>query len=343
LNSPYKRIAADANQSNTTTAFDMVEIRKMLLFIDTVYTSNLSWRFIDASYTFINPNQPYSEEYPEFISINGLAEDRDDINFVAIKIGDVNVSHNPSQLTSGDTRSEEPGFVLKTEDLLLEAGETYTIPMLANSWEDIKGFQFALELNQEKGELLEVELNESAENKGLRIENFGKSNIEQGILTASWVNSSSWNQKDSLILFNIKIRCIETSHLSEILKMNSNLLLNESYLEIAPGEIKPVSFNLEFLTNQKRDLPGIKTYQSYPNPVQNYTKVGFELEEGTCMEFILVNALGQKIWSHAECYEKGFHEISMDRSIFGKGRGVYYGKMSDSKEWTNTWKIIVAE
>ena len=124
--------------------------------------------------------------------------------------------------------------------------------------------------------------------------------------------------------------------------MNSNILMTESYKEKTSGTIESVSFDLEFYTLQK-NVSNIQTYPSYPNPVQDFTKLGFELPEETCLTFILFDALGQKIWSDEECYDKGHHEITIDRNQFGKNRGVFYGKISNSKGWTNTWKIIVAD
>ena len=52
LNTSYKRIAADVNQSGTITTFDIVQLRQLiLLMIDELPNSN-SWRFVDADHVF---------------------------------------------------------------------------------------------------------------------------------------------------------------------------------------------------------------------------------------------------------------------------------------------------
>ena len=52
LDTPYKQIAADVNKSGSITAFDMVQLRQLILNITTEFPSNESWRFVDAAHAF---------------------------------------------------------------------------------------------------------------------------------------------------------------------------------------------------------------------------------------------------------------------------------------------------
>ena len=54
FDNPYQWIAADVNRSKTVTAFDLVLLRKMILAIDTEFSNNTSWRFVNAAYEFQN-------------------------------------------------------------------------------------------------------------------------------------------------------------------------------------------------------------------------------------------------------------------------------------------------
>ena len=96
LDSPYKFIAADANNSGTVTTLDMVNIRKAILNITTSFPNNNSWRFVDKDFQFTNPINPIGEDFPEVININNLSADIK-ADFIAIKIGDVNDSANPEE------------------------------------------------------------------------------------------------------------------------------------------------------------------------------------------------------------------------------------------------------
>ncbi len=95
LNSPYKIIAADINRSKTVTTFDIVEMRKLILNIYSNFPNNSAWRFVSADYVFPDPLNPFSEDFPELININNLSESILDLDFIGIKIGDLNNSADP--------------------------------------------------------------------------------------------------------------------------------------------------------------------------------------------------------------------------------------------------------
>ncbi len=72
LDSPYKMIAADINNSGSISTIDMVELRKLILFIDTEFQNNTSWRFVDAEFVFPNASNPWATSFPEIFSVNDL-------------------------------------------------------------------------------------------------------------------------------------------------------------------------------------------------------------------------------------------------------------------------------
>jgi len=65
LDSPYKMIAADVNNSKKITTLDIIQLRRLILSIDTEFSNNTSWRFIPGDHQFANPNDPWSTSYPE--------------------------------------------------------------------------------------------------------------------------------------------------------------------------------------------------------------------------------------------------------------------------------------
>ncbi len=92
LNSPYKMIAADVNNSGGITTFDLVELRKLILNIETDFSNNTSWRFVDHSYEFPDLENPWAESFPELLNLFHVYENLEHMDFVAVKIGDVNGS-----------------------------------------------------------------------------------------------------------------------------------------------------------------------------------------------------------------------------------------------------------
>ena len=78
LTDPNQILAADVNASGTITGFDIVQIRKVLLFIDDNFMNDESWRFEQSSIPVQNVNG----------DINGL-------EFTGYKVGDVNGNADP--------------------------------------------------------------------------------------------------------------------------------------------------------------------------------------------------------------------------------------------------------
>ena len=93
---PYQLIAADANKSNSITTLDIVILRRLILGIDDDFTNNTSWRFVAKNFVFPNPANPFQTIFPEVITLNNLSEDQSNLDFIGIKIGDLNDSADPS-------------------------------------------------------------------------------------------------------------------------------------------------------------------------------------------------------------------------------------------------------
>ncbi len=93
LNSPYKMIAADANRSGTITALDLLEIRKLILGVNDRFAFNTSWRFVDRTYSFPDPYNPFQPGFPETVWIDSVGGSISSVDFIAVKTGDVNASY----------------------------------------------------------------------------------------------------------------------------------------------------------------------------------------------------------------------------------------------------------
>ncbi|MFM9948934.1 MAG: carboxypeptidase regulatory-like domain-containing protein [Saprospiraceae bacterium] len=94
LGSPYKMIAGDVNNDKKLTTIDLIHLRKLILAIDTAFVANTSWRFVWAGYDFPVPTNPWFEAFIEGGGPDFDFEEDTQIDFVAIKIGDVNSSAN---------------------------------------------------------------------------------------------------------------------------------------------------------------------------------------------------------------------------------------------------------
>ncbi len=97
LDSPWKIIAIDVNHSNSSTTFDIVETRKLLLGIYTAFPNNTSWRFFKSDWTFNDPTLPFQNLPPENLQFFNLQDNVPNANFLGVKTGDANNTANPGQ------------------------------------------------------------------------------------------------------------------------------------------------------------------------------------------------------------------------------------------------------
>lgn len=87
--SPYQYLAADVNNSGSVSMADVVEIKRVILGIQTEFNYAPSWRFIPSSHVFENEENPLEGGEPiEYLMTSPVWEEID-LNFIGVKIGDV--------------------------------------------------------------------------------------------------------------------------------------------------------------------------------------------------------------------------------------------------------------
>ncbi|MEZ4895877.1 MAG: redoxin domain-containing protein, partial [Saprospiraceae bacterium] len=109
---PFTRIeeliAADINHDDRISAIDVVEMRKLVLGIDTAFKHNTSWRFIPKNYEYPGVDSLFITGFPEDIPIGEVLDKPDKANFIGIKVGDVNGSAEVNlNGTTIETRNRE--------------------------------------------------------------------------------------------------------------------------------------------------------------------------------------------------------------------------------------------
>ena len=98
FDSPWKLIAADANQDGKVTTSDIITLRKLILGISTELPNGKSWRFAPHDYVFPDPSNPFLPPFPERIEVPNTADPAPShFAFKGVKIGDVDFSADPAQ------------------------------------------------------------------------------------------------------------------------------------------------------------------------------------------------------------------------------------------------------
>jgi hypothetical protein len=210
LDSPYKIIAADANRSGSVTTFDLVEIRKLILFIEESFSNNSSWRFVDAAYTFPNPANPFAATFPE--NISNFSTPKLDANFIGIKVGDVNCSaagcNGFTNGPSNESRSSEKGvFNAAISNASAKKGEYVTIPFRIGGDGKYIAYQLGLRFDPR---LLRWVGPSKGDIDGYTKDNFGLTQLEEGLVRTLWFSPDGQQVlKGTETLFNLTFQVMD--------------------------------------------------------------------------------------------------------------------------------------
>ncbi|MCB0642210.1 MAG: hypothetical protein KDC44_11245, partial [Phaeodactylibacter sp.] len=263
LDSPYKMIAADINDSGTITTLDLVVMQKVILLLLPDFPNNTSWRFIDSDYVFPYPSNPWYQPFPEVINYNNLNVVISDADFVAVKIGDVNHSATTTNLLGNDDRNLNPSVAFTTPAQKMERGEDYRIDIFAPEME-MKGCQFTLDFDTEAFRITEILPGIATADQ------IGTSRIEEGALTVSWYTEQAQNIS-AAPLFSLMVRAEKNGLLENNLRLNARLIAAEAYSK----ELNIHPLSLQFMDGTQ--AAAVYLYQNVPNPFHHDTRIGFHL------------------------------------------------------------------
>ncbi len=331
LDSPYKIIAADADNNQYISAADLVWIRKLVLGLTTDYPNGQeSWRFVDEDHNFTNQYNPFP--YDEVVRVDQLDNNETNMNFMAVKIGDVNENANPNNFNThvAEVRSNQTvEFVI--EDKAVKTGEYVSIPVTAANFKEIVGFQFTLDFDNAAMEFAgfgEAALNITEANLGLV-------DVERGLLAVSW-NDIKGNSFDAdEVLFTVDFKASAATKLSDALAINSRVTNAEAYA----SDLSLVKTKLVFGDKETTfEVTEFELYQNNPNPFNNETTIGFNLPKAGDAVLSVFDVTGKRIIRIVEEYSKGYNEISLNRAELGIQGVMYY--TLESEGFTATKKMV---
>jgi alpha-tubulin suppressor-like RCC1 family protein len=324
LNSPYKMIAADVNNSKSITTLDLIALRKLILNIDQSFQNNTSWRFVDATYKFPTASNPWAAAFPEVVSVNDLAANTT-ANFVAIKVGDVNASATVSSATAAEVRTAGT-LDINAADAALKAGQEYSVEFNAADLKNVQGYQFALNLDKSKVELVDIVYGVA------KAENFGVF-ANEGIITTSWNQAglATATAKQGA-LFTLVLRAKADAQLSKALSLN-RIVAAEAYNGNNDQLDLALTFNGAAVNN------GFELKQNTPNPFNGETVINFNLPKATAATLTISDVTGRILKSVRATYAKGLNQVSLKASDLNASGVLYYTLEAD--DFTATKKMIL--
>jgi hypothetical protein len=271
-------------------------MRKIVLGIEEGFKSGLNWLFIPDTYDLTI--DPFNFEN----SVNIALSDQDlNLDFVAVKIGDV----NNSWVNQSAGRTSKGKIELSLEHLKL-ADEFIEIPVVASDFKNISGYQFTITWDANELEYYDIE------NKGLE-GYFNEQSIDDGILTTMWdeFNGKSIDLDDGTVLFILRFNAKDDNAIS-LVELNSEMteaVAFDGQLNSLTINSVAANVNLEELLNGELEL-----YQNVPNPFDYSTDIRFKIVKQGLVKLSVINLLGETVYLHEDNYEPGMHILKWDRN-----------------------------
>lgn len=328
LDSPFKVIAADANNSGSISASDLVLLRRLILGMTEELPHNESWRFVEQEQEFLDVNNPFP--FNEQIEYYDLQTNEMKADFVAVKIGDVNNTVSVNNLRSTEVRSGAKRLIVKAP---LTQGEIMMVPFYAESIETLTGLQFTLDLGRSltyKGvSAKQIKVNES--HVGI------KSNNE---ITLSWNATQDDIELDAdqpLFYLILESKDEDASAVRQI-QMNSRITKAEIYTSVE--EIFELELEHEFEATQSIASESFKVYQNVPNPFSNETSIKFYLPQAEDVTLRLIDITGKIVMTNTAAYAKGQNEITVNVKDINT-QGVLYYQLETQSNIANMKMIVL--
>jgi len=296
IQSPYKIIAGDVDDSGNISAIDLLHLRRLILGVYEELPDNNSWTFVPRDHKFTDVNAPW--DYPRSAYLDRATEDMES-NFIAVKIGDVDNSVELNYNKSIDSRSKNSVF-LQTENAIYTNNELIAIPLIIEKSQDIYGLQFSFDFD-DKGMLFE-----GIDNGVLNVsqDNFSLSNNENGVLTFSFSEATGISLKEGETLFTMYFEARSDIELSKAIEINSAVTKSEVY------NLDNSISNLELVVrNNDINKAEMVVYQNEPNPFDDITRVTFSLSQRQNVSLTIFDATGKVLFSKIDEFGKGLNEF----------------------------------
>lgn len=310
LNSPYKILAADVNNSNNLTAKDISDIRRAILGVINEWPNQTPvWKFINSSKPFNQPEQPWDASY-KYESAD-LTDVLDDLSFMGIKTGDIDQSAE-IQFGSVQSRSSQ-AITLNAELIRLDAEYSRLIFTLQNPV-SIDGLQLGVRLS-EGVEIVTIEKGEVKVSTDLY-------RIEGNKFKLSWAAENEVEIQPGEPIFSVLIRNLPKGSAGYIRKIEG--FSNEIYIDESTHQLE-----LKWIRDEIQNSTGMLVNALQPNPFSEMAVLSFEMPQAGEVEFKIFTPSGKLLHTKRLAAGQGSNEIQILKAEITSSGLMYYTLSSD--------------
>ena len=147
---PTQKIAADLNGTGSITAFDLIEIRKLLLFVTTPGPGDRTHHYVPGYWDLGRLLQYDLEDFQEVFKVNPGGE----YLHVGIKLGDIDGSRSfADDEKQSETRSSQ---LIRLKDQQIRSGQQVRVPVRIEGAGPLLGYQMSWHIDDSQLRLKRV-------------------------------------------------------------------------------------------------------------------------------------------------------------------------------------------
>ena len=312
------KVAADVNDDKTLNAQDINELRSLILGNIESFTSNDSWRFV-SSETLFNDEQPFNnrvQNYVETVQFNPLTRDDRDVNFTAVKIGDLNNTVRLSRSNGAEIRSSS-GNTIIIKDEGFESGDTLEVRFDAEQLELVTSLLVELNIGPELKYVDFV----SSDLPDFDQSGLGEGLLDQNKLIVLWLDESlnGVDIPDGANLFTLRFVAVEEGSLSESLALTEMFRDNE--LTNVDSEVIDIDLTFDIASAVDQVVPVDELIvKVIPSPFSEVAKMSIEGDFSGPIRLEVYSTDGRILMSSVQ--PNGTNEFVLTNDKLGGYRGV---------------------
>jgi sugar lactone lactonase YvrE len=332
FNSAYKIIAADVNNNKTVTNIDIIFMKRLILGLDTTFTGNRLWAFVDSAYSFPDTTNPFP--YKDTMSYINLTSNKTNQTFIGVKLGDVNYDWNASVARTSLVDNIE---LLVTDKLLSVVDKQINMPITVKNFKDLTAIQYTLNFDNSKYEFVAIT------NNKLGIDFNATQANKTGNITMLWIGAKGepTTLKDGSELFTLVLRAKAITSNEDI--NNLQLSINNSITDIEAWDNNNLQHNIVLKQINKPTNQPIYNWSVGPNPSNGNIVVSLKASTNKKITLRLTDAQSKTLFTQTVEAIAGSNNYKINLNKNGKlPTGVYFIK-AIGMEGEYVKKILIVE
>jgi len=307
--SAFQVIAADADNNSRVSVADLVHLRRLILGLEERFTvgGQKSWRFVDASQIFGSATSPWP--FTESLNFEFIDASSFDLDFMGVKIGDVNNTNSVSSSLKSLSRSNVSISLEREGDL---------VHFVSTRDEELSGLQLQL------SDIEDVSIVSGL----LDIEFFSQRDDELFMSWTDLVDYTVVNEGD--ILFSLQL-----SDLSSLESLSASLSSTRSEWITDQLEVSSVSLTIDEVSKN------LISVESYPNPMTDYAQIEIQTSKKSSADIQIVDLSGKIYHKDTRALQKGMNSLILYPESMGMSPGIYLLQVQIGEE-VQVHKLVYA-